>query len=70
MSKYKIICEDTDDFCINYIGVKCASVLVFLSLCIIFIFLDLAQLNIVICSMVTLPFALIIQALARICGGT
>lgn len=71
MSKYEIICKETDDFCINYKDVKCVRVFIFLSLCIyLFFFFQLVHLNVVICSMVTLLFALIIQPLAQICGRT
>lgn len=38
MSKYKIICKETDDFCINYKDVKCVRVFIFLSLCIYLFF--------------------------------
>lgn len=64
MSKYKIICKELDDFCINYKDAKCVRVFLFLSLCIIFNFFELAHLNIVIRNTLTLLFALIIQALA------
>lgn len=69
MSKYKIICKETDYFCINYIDMKCVRNFVFASLCVIFFF-ELAQLNIVIRSTVPILFALIIQALTWICGRT
>lgn len=68
MPKYKIY-KHIDDFCNNYRDVNCVKVsLFFYLLCIVFAFWELACLDIVIHTMVTLLFAVIIQA--WMCGST
>lgn len=60
--KYKIY-KHIDAFCENYRDVNYVKVLIFFSFCIVFTFWELVCLSIVIPTMVTLLFALIVQLL-------
>lgn len=62
--KFEIVCKEIEKLWIIYKGVECVNIPNFLSLHTILIFLELAHLNNVIRTMVTLQFSLIMPTLA------